>query len=83
MQDTNNKNTAMRFGAMLVALVMIVAILAVYLFPWSIPIFWDMPENTTLPYYGLLLAVEMAPATYAMKTKMYGSPGSSNHKKGA
>tara|TARA_Y100000310_G_C20246615_1_gene607110 strand:+ start:118 stop:357 length:240 start_codon:yes stop_codon:yes gene_type:complete len=71
MQDTNNKNTIAKLGATLVALIMLLAILAVYLFPWAIPIFWDMPENTILPYYGLLMCIEMAPASWSLKNNAF------------
>jgi len=33
---------------------------ALYLVPWLLPLFHDMPEGTTMPYYGILLAIEMS-----------------------
>ncbi len=68
MQHTNDENTIKQIAAMVVAFLMIATIFVVYLFPWFVPIIWTMPENTTLPYYGLLVAIEMAPASWSIKT---------------
>ena len=68
MQDANNENVIKQYAARLVALLMVATILAVYLFPWAVPIFWEMPENTVMPYYGILLIVEMAPVSFLMKS---------------
>jgi hypothetical protein len=68
MQDPNDEITIKKVVAFLVAILMLVAIAVVYLFPWFVPIIWEMPENTTIPYYGLLVAIEMAPATWSIKT---------------
>jgi hypothetical protein len=52
----NQQKAAKVFGVFLVLIVV-----AVYLFPWLLPLFYDMPEGTIVPYYALLLAIEMAP----------------------
>lgn len=68
MQDAKNENVIKQYAAMLVALLMVLSILAVYLFPWVVPIFWAMPENTVMPYYGILVIVEMAPVSFLVKS---------------
>jgi hypothetical protein len=70
MQNANNENVIKQYAAMLIAVLMIISMIAVYLFPWAVPIFWDMPENTVLPYYGILLAVEMAPMSFLVKASL-------------
>ena len=49
--------------ATLAGLTLVLIVAALYLIPWLLPLFYDMPEGTTLPYYALLLAIEMAPHT--------------------
>ena len=78
MQNTNNEGSAKQYAAFLVALIMIVALLAVYMFPWFVPIFWAMPENTVLPYYGILIAIEMAPASFMVKSNALAAADSSD-----
>ena len=80
MQNANNENVIKQYAAMLIALLMVVSIIAVYLFPWVVPIFWDMPENTVLPYYGILLAIEMAPMSFLVKAGLM--EATKNNKKG-
>ena len=78
MQNTNNEGSVKQYAAFLVALIMIVALLAVYMFPWFVPIFWVMPENTVLPYYGILIAIEMAPASFMVKSNALAAADSSD-----
>lgn len=40
---------------------------SIYLFPWAIPFIWDLPLGMTPAYYGILMAVEMAPVVYKWK----------------
>lgn len=40
-----------------------------YLFPWLIPMFYDMPKGTTLPYYGILAAIEMTTFARSMRER--------------
>jgi len=80
MQDAKNENVIKQYAAMVVALLMLTSIIAVYLFPWAIPIFWEMPENTVLPYYGILLAIEMAPVSFLVKAGLM--EATKNNKKG-
>lgn len=49
--------------AVLAANALILIVVGLYLTPWLLPLFYDMPEGITLPYYALLLAIEMAPHT--------------------
>ena len=51
----------------IVLFIMALIILTAYLFPWLLPLFYDMPERTTLPYYALLLAIEMSPFVKSLK----------------
>ena len=53
------------------ALFLILIVVALYLFPWLLPLFYDMPEGTTLPYYALLLAIEMSPHTTLFKEEVH------------
>jgi hypothetical protein len=73
MQNTNDEVTIKKISALLIAILMLVSLAAVYLFPWFVPIIWPMPENTVLPYYGILIAVEMAPASFVLKTNAMAS----------
>ena len=44
-------------------LALVFIVIGLYLLPWLLPMFYNMPDGTTLPYYALLLAIEMAPHT--------------------
>ena len=85
MQNTNNENAIKQFAAMLIALLMFISIMVIYLFPWVVPIFWTMPENTVLPYYGMLVAIEMAPVSFLFKSNLMAATQAANaaNKKGA
>jgi hypothetical protein len=54
-------------AGILAGIVLFLVGLSFYLFPWMIPVFYDMPEGTTLPYYGILFAIEMT--SFSRKTK--------------
>ena len=51
----------------IVVLILLMFVLCLYLFPWMVPLFHAMPEGTTLPYYALLVAIEMTPFVKSLK----------------
>ncbi len=63
MDNDEQDVLAKRIVLLLIALI----IVAAYMFPWVMPLFYDMPERTTLPYYALLLAIEMSPKVKSLK----------------
>ena len=65
-----NQDEAKGKVATAAAIFLILIVAALYLFPWLLPLFYDMPEGTTLPYYALLLAIEMSPHTGVFKEDM-------------
>ena len=52
------------------AVFLIIIVVVLYLTPWLVPFFYDMPEGFTVPYYALLLAIEMAPTTAMFKSSV-------------
>lgn len=46
--------------ATLAAYVLFFIVAALYLVPWVLPLHEDFPEGVTMPYYGILLAIEMS-----------------------
>jgi len=63
MDKDKQSDLAMR----IVMLIMIMVVLGIYMFPWLVPLFHNMPEGTTLPYYALLTAIEMTPFVKSLK----------------
>jgi hypothetical protein len=55
--DNQTATKAAKIMGVFLALIVV----SVYLAPWLLPLFYDMPDRTTAPYYALLLAIEMAP----------------------
>ena len=58
----NNEESKL-WAAKVVAVIIFVSVASLMLFPWVIPFVWEMPENTTMPYYGLLVMFESLRAT--------------------
>ena len=56
-----NNETIKTTAAAITAVILVIIVMAFYLFPWLLPLFYDLPEGLTLPYYALLVAIEMAP----------------------
>ena len=44
----------------LAAYVLFFIVAALYLIPWVLPLHEDFPEGFAMPYYGVLLAIEMS-----------------------
>lgn len=65
-KDDKAEAYAAAIGAGLVMIAFLVAF-SIYLFPWAIPFIWDLPRGTTPAYYGILMAIEMAPVVYKWK----------------
>jgi len=65
MSDKMEVNLA-AFGAFLIVIAFLAAF-SIYLFPWAIPFIWDLPEGMTPAYYGILMAIEMAPIVHKWK----------------
>jgi hypothetical protein len=61
--------------SIIAGIVLILVGASFYLFPWLIPVFYDMPKGTTLPYYGILVAIEMTHFIRQMKEKNEDSQG--------
>ena len=62
-----SEQTTKVIAARITAVIIVLIVIAFYLFPWLLPLFYDMPEGTTLPYYAILVAVEMAPHVHQLK----------------
>ena len=62
-----SEQTTKVIAARITAVIIVLIVIAFYLFPWLLPLFYDMPEGTTLPYYAILVAVEMAPHVDQLK----------------
>jgi len=55
-------------AAKITAVVLVLVVLGFYLFPWLMPLFYDMPEGMTLPYYAILVAIDMSPFVHSFKS---------------
>ena len=45
----------------LFAVIIFIAAFSIYLFPWFVPFFWELPTGMVAPYYGILVAIEVSP----------------------
>ena len=57
--------------AMLVAVFFLIVGFSIYLFPWVVPFIWDLPEGMTAPYYGVLVAIELAPVASKWRENLH------------
>jgi len=60
MHTQERPDDILQMTARIVALIMVGLVISLAAFPWLVPFIWEMPENTTAPYYGLLIYIEMA-----------------------
>jgi hypothetical protein len=58
-------------AAKIVAVIVGLAFVGLYLFPWLLPLVYEMPEGSTLPYYALLVAIEISPTVARLKNTEY------------
>jgi hypothetical protein len=66
MTHSNEPSETSLWAARIVATILVVFVLGCYTFPWAVPFIWDMPEGTTAPYYGILIAIEVTRSVTAL-----------------